>query len=128
MVNYVACDNSKIKKDPQPIYNHFPTLPKTDNIEWYSTQSDGIGLVTTRLYVFAKYDNPEEIDKLLAGMSFANVKNMEFGFKSSYLKEDAKWFKLPFDYQDGIEEHKKMIASAYVSGDNSVIYIEAVSD
>ncbi len=39
-----------------PIYNHFPDLPETTQIKWCSKSSGGIGLVTTKLYIYAFYD------------------------------------------------------------------------
>ena len=39
-----------------PIYNHFPDLPETAQIKWCSKSSGGIGLVTTKLYIYAFYD------------------------------------------------------------------------
>ena len=40
-----------------PIYNHFPDVPETSQMQWCSRSSGGIGLVTTCIYVFACYDH-----------------------------------------------------------------------
>ena len=39
-------DEKQIRTDVEPIYNHFPDLPATDDIQWCSRTSDGIGLTT----------------------------------------------------------------------------------
>ena len=61
-------------------------------------------------------------------MSLPNVSNINFAFKSKYVKNNDKWFSIPFDFQDDIKETDKMNVSAYINGDHTVIYFEAIGD
>ena len=60
-------DSVMTSTETEPIYNHFPDLPKTSEIKWCSQSSGGIGLVTTTLYIFAFYN--EDISDTLQGMT-----------------------------------------------------------
>lgn len=42
----------QIHTETDPIYNHFPQLPETSEIQWCSRTSGGIGLTTVYLYFF----------------------------------------------------------------------------
>ena len=37
----------QVRTDTEPIYNHFPDLPETSEIQWCSKSSEGIGPTTT---------------------------------------------------------------------------------
>lgn len=112
-----------------PIYNHFPDLPETSEIQWCSKSSGGIGLTTTTLYIFAFYDHDvcrelqemgvkdesEEIELYfvpdeVAGQKWRGVENADFAF------------------QTGIRNTQKMNTTVYVSEAGTVLYIEAIGD
>ena len=46
-----------VSTETGPIYNHFPDLPKTSEIQWCSRTKGGIGLSMVRLHIFAFYDH-----------------------------------------------------------------------
>lgn len=46
----------QIRADTEPIYNHFPDFPATENMQWCSRALGGIGPATVWMYVFAFYD------------------------------------------------------------------------
>ena len=66
-------DEMQIRTDIEPIYNHFPGLPATDDIQWCSRTSGGIGLTTVWIYVFAFYDY--DVGTELGAEGIVNEKN-----------------------------------------------------
>ena len=122
-------DEKQIRTDIEPIYNHFPGLPATDDIQWCSRTSDGIGLTTVWVYVFAFYDY--DVGAALDGKGILYEKT-DFYFLPEDLTESIlKWRELEnigAAFQEGIKDSEKMSASVYINETGNIIYMEAVGD
>lgn len=122
--------NIQIRLDEEPIYNHFPTLPKAKQLQWCSKSSSGIGLTTVKVYLYAFYiENIEmyffdEIDNVIVDVEISPYFTPE-SLKGKDIKwkviEDAEFF-----FQEGIPDHQKMGTKVYYSEQFNVIYIEAI--
>lgn len=132
-------EDYRIRTDTEPIYHHFPDLPRTEDMEWCSTSSGGIGLVTTRLYLYCWYDHDirEELLDLEPGQEIGQIERTEqtldvFYFIPERLIEQPQvWSKLDhgdFAFQTGIKDGEKMNTVIYLSADGTVLYLEAVGD
>jgi len=127
--------NSKdiqIRTEEEPIYNHFPSLPKAKEIQWCSKSSDGIGLVTTRLYIYAFYK--EDVEPLIFSDNKKEVLETDLSpyfLPENLIGKDITWFKVKdsfFYFQNGIADHNKMATDVYFSKEWNVIYVEAIGD
>lgn len=135
-------EDYRIRTDTEPVYHHFPDLPRTEDMEWCSTSSGGIGLVTTRLYLYCWYDHDirEELLDLEPGQEIGQIEQIErteqtldvFYFIPERLIEQPQvWSKLDygdFAFQTGIKDGEKMNTMIYLSADGTVLCLEAVGD
>ena len=122
-------DEKQIRTDVEPIYNHFPGLPATDDIQWCSRTSDGIGLTTVWVYVFAIYDYDAGVE--LGGERIFHEKTDFYFLPEDLTESSSKWRELKdmgFAFQAGIKDSEKMYASVYINEAGNIIYIEAVGD
>lgn len=123
-------ENIKIRTDIEPIYNHFPGLPETSEIQWCSRTSDGIGLTTVKLNIFAFYDH--DISNKLQDMGIENQsRDMELYFVPDGMNGDEKWRYIEnakFAFQTDIKDTKKMNTTVYINDAGTILYIEAIGD
>ena len=112
-----------------PIYNHFPDLPETAQIKWCSKSSGGIGLVTTKLYIYAFYDT--DLGSQLQDMDFESE---AAPIESTYEPDEVKGQKwrhagnAPFAFQRGIQDTNRMYTEVYLSESGRIVYIEAIGE
>lgn len=122
-------DSVMTSTETEPIYNHFPDLPKTSEIKWCSQSSGGIGLVTTTLYIFAFYN--EDISDTLQGMTIDDKAGIiELYYEPEEVK-GQKWRLVEntaFAFQAGIKDTKKMYTNVYLNASGTILYVEAVGD
>ena len=122
-------DEKQIRTDVEPIYNHFPGLPVTDDIQWCSRTSDGIGLTTVWIYVFAFYDY--DVGTEFGGEGVLNEKTDFYFLPEDLVDSNLKWRKLEDmgdAFQAGIKLSEKMGVSIYINEAGNIIYMEAVGD
>lgn len=122
-------DEKQIRTDVEPIYNHFPGLPATDDIQWCSRTSDGIGLTTVWVYVFAFYDY--DVGAELGEEGSLNEKTDFYFLPEELTESSSKWRKLEnmgAVFQAGIRDSEKMYVSVYINDAGNIIYMEAVGD
>ena len=125
-------DKQKVQfnTDTTPIYNHFPDLPETANIKWYSETSTGIGLSTIKIYIFAFYDH--NIQNELQDMNFqTDSAPIEFDAVPGGIDENQKWRcadYADFAFQSGIQETQKMNTAIYLNEEGNILYMEAIGD
>ena len=123
-------ENIHILTDIDPIYNHFPELPKTSKIQWCSRTSDGIGLTTVQLNIFAFYDY--DISSELQDMKIESQDgDIELYFVPEGTEENQKWRHIEnadFAFQSGIKDTQKMCTTAYINDAGTILYIEAIGD
>ena len=122
----------QIMTDTAPIYKHFPTLPKTDRIEWYSISSDGIGLSTVQLCVFSHYDSSAEIDDFLQEVTISDdASDIDFMSIPDSVDQNDTWnevLEVPFCFQEGIPSTKLINTRVYVNSTRTIIYIDAIGE
>ena len=119
----------QIRTDIEPIYNHFPGLPATDDIQWCSRTSDGIGLTTVWIYAFAFYDH--NVGAELGGEGSLNEKTDFYFLPEDLVDSNSKWRKwedMGDVFQEGIKLSEKMGVSIYINEAGNIIYMEAVGD
>lgn len=120
----------QVRTDIEPIYNHFPDLPETSQIQWCSKSSDGIGLTTTYLYIFAFYDN--DISNELQDMVIKdNNEEIEVYFVPDGVDANQKWKHVEdagFAFQKDIKNTQKMWTTVSINEAGTILYIEAVGD
>ena len=114
-------DSVMTSTETEPIYNHFPDLPKTSEIKWCSQSSGGIGLVTTTIYIFAFYD--EDISGSLQGMTIDVRTPEEMKGQKWRLVENTA-----FAFQTGIKDTQKMYTNVYLNESGTIVYVEAIGD
>ena len=122
-------DEKQIRTDVEPIYNHFPGLPATDDMQWCSRTSSGIGLTTVWIYVFAFYDY--DVGAELGGEGVFNEKTDFYFLPEDLVDSNSKWRKLEDmgdAFQAGIKLSEKMGVSIYINEAGNIIYMEAVGD
>ena len=122
-------DEKQLRTDIEPIYNHFPGLPATDDMQWCSQTSGGIGLTTVWIYVFAFYDY--DVGTELGGEGSLNEKTDFYFWPEDLVDSNSKWRKLEDmgdAFQEGIELSEKMGVSIYINEAGNIIYMEAVGD
>ncbi len=122
-------DSVRTSTETEPIYNHFPDVPKTSQMQWCSRSSGGIGLATTWIYVFACYDH--DISGELQEMTVADeYSDIEFYYEPDEM-EGQRWRRVEnaeFAFQTGIKNTRKMYTEVYLNEAGTILYFEAVSD
>lgn len=127
-----SIENNKIHTETEPIYNHFPDLPGTSEIQWCSQSSGGIGLTTTTLCFFAFYDR--DVSGELQEMNIESQgENIELYFVPDGINEDEKWRRVEsegnaFPLQTGVRESARFYADVYINEAGTILYVEAVGD
>ncbi len=120
----------QIRTDTEPIYNHFPGLPETSEIQWCSRTSVSIGPSTLQLHIFAFYDH--DISKALQDMDIENQsEDIEMYFISDRINGNEKWRPVEnavFAFQAGIKDTEKMYTTVYVNDAGTILYIDAIGD
>lgn len=123
-------EKNVFRTETAPIYNHFPDLPETSQMQWYSVTSEGIGLSTTKLYIFAFYD--KDICEELQEMNFETEgADLEFDFAPDEVDGNQKWRyadQVYFAFQSGIADDRRMNTKVYINEEGTILYIEAISD
>lgn len=127
-----SSNNIQIQTDTTPIYNHFPTLPETKKIEWYSEISDGIGPSTIELYIFASYDTSEKIDSFLQTVTISDeIGTGDFNYSPGIVDENEKWHEIldvPFCFQEGIPKTSLMNTKVYVNNTHTMLFVYAIGE
>lgn len=122
-------DSVMASTETEPIYNHFPDLPKTSEIKWCNQSSGGIGLVTTRLYIFAFYN--EDISDTLQGMTIDDkAATIELYYEPEEVR-GQKWRLVEnaaFAFQTDVKDTQKMYTNVYLNASGTILYVEAVGD
>lgn len=122
-------DSVMTSTETEPIYSHFPDLPKTSEIKWCSQSLGGIGLVTTTIYIFAFYD--EDISGSLQGMTIDDkTAKIELYYEPEEVK-GQKWRLVEntaFAFQTGIKDTQKMYTNVYLNESGTIVYVEAIGD
>ena len=122
-------ENILIRTESEPIYNLFPDLPETSEIQWCSRSSGGIGLTTTRIYFFAFYD--EDVSRELQEMKMENKEDIELHFFPDGVSKDEKWRYVENGwaaFQTGIKDSEKMYTTVYINEAGTILYVEAIGD
>lgn len=126
-------ESIQIRTETQPIYNHFPDLPETSEIQWCSWSSSGIGLTTVKIYIFAFYDH--DVSNELQNMVIKNQsKDIELYFVPDGVNGAEKWRRiesaenLPFPFQTGVRESARFTADVYINEAGTILYIEGIGD
>lgn len=122
-------DSVMTSTETGPIYNHFPDLPETSEIEWCSRSTGGIGLVNHWLYIFAFYDH--DISSELQEMTVEDMcEDIELYYAPDEVK-GQKWRCLEnaqFAFQDEIAVTDKMSTKVYINEAGTILYVEAYWD
>ncbi len=120
----------EIRTETEPIYNHFPDLPKTSEMQWCSESSGGIGLNTVRLYLFAYYDH--DISGELQGMNVSDQEDaIDLYFVPEGMSGEQKWRiaeDAPFAFQEDMKGAQKMNTAVYIDATGTILYMEAIGD
>ncbi len=120
----------EIRTETEPIYNHFPDLPGTSEMQWCSEVSEGIGLTTVRLYLFAYYDH--DISGELQGMQVGGREDaIDLYFVPEGISREQKWKSVedaPFAFQADIRDTQKMNTAVYINETGTILYMEAIGD
>ena len=123
-------ENPQIHTETEPIYNHFPGLPETSEIQWCSWTSSGIGLTTIKVYIFAFYDR--DISNELQDMGIeSRGEQVELYFVPEGIDGDEKWRRVENAgnaFQTGIKDTEKMNTVVYINDTGTVLYIEAIGE
>lgn len=118
------------RTDTEPIYNHFPELPETSDIQWCSRTLSSIGPSTLKLHIFAFYDH--DISNELQNMNIENQsKDIELYFVLDSINGQEKWRHVEntdFAFQEGIKNTEKMYTTVYINDAGTVLYIDAIGD
>lgn len=123
-------ENIQIHTETEPIYNHFPDLPETSEMQWCSKSSEGIGLTTTTVYIFSFYNH--DISNELQEMDIKNEsEDIELHFTPDGINEEQKWRRVEnakYAFQTGIKDTSKMYTTVYINDAGTILYIEAIGD
>ena len=121
---------AEIRTETEPIYNHFPDLPETAEIQWCSKSSEGIGLRTVMVYILAYYDH--DISGELQGMKVSDQEAaVDLHFLPEGIIREQVWKHVEnasFAFQAGIKDTQKMNTAVYIHEQGTILYIEAVGD
>lgn len=127
-----SIQNIQVRTETEPIYNHFPDLPETAEIQWCSRSSGGIGLTTTTLYFFAFYNR--DVSGELQEMKIESQgENIELYFIPDGVNGDEKWRRAEsagnaFPLQTGVRESARFYADVYINEAGTILYVEAIGD
>lgn len=123
-------ENLQIRTETEPIYNHFPDLPETSEVQWCSWTSSGIGLTTIKVYIFAFYDH--NVSNELQDMEIENQSGeIELYFVPEGINGDEKWRRVKnagTAFQKGIKDTEKMSTVVYINDAGTVLYVEAIGE
>lgn len=123
-------ENPQIRTETEPIYNHFPDLPETSEVQWCSWTSSGIGLTTIKVYIFAFYDH--DVSNELQDMEIESQgEDIELYFVPEGINGDEKWRLVEnagTAFQTGIKDTEKMSTVVYINGAGTVLYVEAIGE
>ena len=123
-------EDIQIRTETEPIYNHFPDLPVTSEMQWCSESSGGIGLNTVKVYVFAYYDH--DITSELQGMKFDDHETVvDLHFVPEGMSREQKWKcaeNAPFAFQEDIKDTQKMNTTVYINEQGTILYLEAIGE
>ena len=113
----------QVRTDIEPIYNHFPNLPETSEIQWCSKSSDGIGLTTTYIYIFAFYD--DDISDELQDMIIKDEnEEIELYFVSDGIDADQNWRHIEnagFAFQKDSKSTQKMWTTVSINEAGTIL-------
>ncbi len=127
---YKPKENIQMRTDTEPIYNHFPGLPETSEIQWCSRALESIGPTTLKLHIFAFYDH--DISSELEDMEIENQsEDIEFYFVPECISGDEKWRYVKnadFAFQAGIKDTEKMYTTVYINDTGTILYIDVIGD
>lgn len=125
-----ATEDIQIRTETEPIYNHFPELPGTSEMQWCSKSSGGIGLNTVRLYLFAYYDH--DISGELQGMNISDQEGaIDLYFVPEGMSREQKWRIVedaPFAFQADRKDAQKMNTAVYIDETGTILYMEAIGE
>lgn len=123
-------ESIQIRTETEPIYNHFPDLPETSEIQWCSWTSSGIGLTTVKIYIFAFYDH--DVSNELQDMEIESQgEEIELYFVPESINGDEKWRRVENTgtaFQTGIKDMEKMSTVVYINDAGTVLYVEAIGE
>lgn len=123
-------ESIQIRTETEPIYNHFPDLPETSEIQWCSWTSSGIGLTTVKVYIFAFYDH--NVSNELQDMKIENQgEEIELYFVPEGINGDEKWRRVENTgtaFQTGIKDTEKMSTVVYINDTGTALYVEAIGE
>lgn len=125
-------ESVQIRTETEPIYNHFPNLPQTSEIQWCSKSSGGIGLTTTTIYIFAFYDY--DISSELQAMEMeieAQNENLKLYFVPNEINMEQKWRHVEnanLAFQSSVKITQQMNTTVYINELGTILYIEAISN
>lgn len=122
-------DSVMTSTETGPIYNHFPDLPKTSEIEWCSRSTGGIGLANHWLYIFAFYDHDvsSELQEMTVEDACADI---ELYYAPDEVKgQKWRYFEnAQFAFQDDIAVTDKMSTQVYINETGTILYVEVYWD
>ena len=99
-------------------------------MQWCSESSEGIGLNTVKVYIFAYYDH--DITGELQGMKFGDHESVvELCFVPEGMSREQKWMcaeDAPFAFQEDIKDTQKMNTTVYINEQGTILYLEAIGD
>lgn len=123
-------ESIQIRTETEPIYNHFPDLPETSEVQWCSWTSSGIGLTTVKVYFFAFYDH--DVSNELQDMEIESQgEDIELYFVPEGINGDEKWRRVEnagTAFQTGIIDTEKMSTVVYINDAGTVLYVEAIGE
>ena len=116
--------------ETEPIYNHFPDLPETSKMQWCGEASEGIGLNTVRVSVFAYYDH--DITGELEGIRFVDWEDaVHLRFVPEGISREQKWKSVedaPFAFQADIRNTQKINTAVYINETGTILNMQAIGD
>lgn len=122
-------DDVRISKETGAIYNHFPDLPETSEIEWCSRSKGGLGLVNHWLYIFAFYDHDvsSELQEMTVEDAYADI---ELYYAPDEVKgQKWRYFQnAQYAFQDDIAVTDKLTTQVYINETGTILYVEAYWD
>lgn len=120
------------RTDTEPIYNYFPEVPETSEIQWCSRTSVSIGPSTLRLYIFAFYDHDISSELQDMGMEIAGqTEDIELYYVPDSINGQQNWRHIEngaFAFQTGIKDSKKLYTTVSINDAGTILYIEAIGD
>lgn len=125
-------ESVQISTETEPIYNHFPDLPQTSEIQWCSKSSGGIGLTTTTIYIFAFYDYDISSELQATEMEIeTQSENLELYFVPNEINMEQKWRHVEnanLAFQSSVKITQLMNTTVYINESGTILYIEAIGN